>query len=141
MTREEKVLTIKHKISKEIDDTVPQLIKNLQWATNNRFASTSFSIFYKSSMILASLAELKQKLAINHYMFEQVNSGCPIVSDDTLDILLAQPKILYPILYRGSICFDYDDEYWEHEHITVFERIVHEKTEETRIKNEYLSCK
>lgn len=127
MTREEKVLTIKHKISKEIDDTVPQLIKNLQWATNNRFVAISFSTFYKSSMILASLAELKQKLMLADYMFEQVNVfDTPIVSDETLDILLEQSKILYPILDKGNIRFDYNDEYWEYEHITVLERIIHQ---------------
>lgn len=126
MTREEKVLTIKHKISKEIDAIVPQLIENLQWATNNRFASTSFSIFYKSSMILASLAELKQKLMIEHYMFEQVNFDRFIVSEDTLDILLEQSKIIYPIADKRYIIFDYDDEYWEHEYISVLERDTHE---------------
>lgn len=129
MTREEKVLKIKHKISKEIDTTVPQLIENLQWATNNRFVSTSFSIFYKSAMILASLVELKQKLILNGYMFEQVNFGQPIVSDDTLDILLNQSKIIRPILDSDYIRFDYDDEYWEYEHVTVLERVVHEETE------------
>lgn len=127
MTREEKVLKIKHKISKEIDDTVPQLIKNLQWATNNRFASTSFSIFYKSSMILASLVELKQKLMIENYMFEQVNFGKFIVSKDTLDILLEQSHILYPIVDEGRVRFDYDDEYWEYNHITIFERCAHQQ--------------
>lgn len=111
MTREEKVLKIKHKISKEIDDIIPQLIENLQWATNNRFVSTSFSIFYRSSMILASLVELKQKLMIENYMFEQVNFGKFIVSEDTLDILLEQSHILYSIVDEGRVRFDYDDEY------------------------------
>ena len=140
MTIEEKVLTIKHKISKEIDAIIPQLINNLQWATNNRFVSTSFSTFYKSSMLIASLAELKQKL-IGHCMFEQVSFGCPIVSDDTLDILLNQSKIIDPILDSGYIRLDFNDEYWEHEHITVLERILHDEAEEERIKNEYLSCR
>ena len=127
MTREEKVLTIKHKISKEIDATVPQLIENLQWATNNRFAATSFSTFYRSAMILASLTELKQKLMIENYMFEQVNFGKFIVSEDTLDILLEQSHILYPIVDEGRVRFDYDDEYWEYKHITIFERCAHQQ--------------
>lgn len=127
MTREEKVLKIKHKISKEIDTTVPQLIENLQWATNNRFVSISFSTFYRSAMILASLVELKQKLILNGYMFEQVNFGKFIVSEDTLDILLEQSYILYPIIDEGRVQFDYDDEYWEYKHITIFERCAHQQ--------------
>ena len=111
---------------------VPQLIKNLQWATNNRFVATSFSTFYKSAMILASLAELKQKLMIEHYMFEQVNFDRFIVSEDILNILLEQSKILYPVFDRGYIRFDYDDEYWEHEHITVLEKVIHEETEKDK---------
>lgn len=124
MTREEKVLIIKDKISKEIDTTVPQLIENLQWATNNRFVSTSFSIFYKSSMILASLAELKQKLTNKYHMFEQIKFDRFIVSEDTLDTLLEQSHILFPI---GYIHFDYDDEYWEHEYISILKMCAHEK--------------
>lgn len=137
MTREEKVLTIKHKITKEIDDIVPQLIERLRWATNNRFAATSFSTFYESSVILASLAELKQELMLDDYMFEQVNNfDQPIVSDETLDILLEQSKILYPILDKGNIRFDYNDEYWEHEHTTVLERIIHQHREEDEMSED-----
>lgn len=117
MTREEKIKALEEKILAEIAEAKPRLIKELKKNFDNtsKFCTIAAKIFIYNNL---------EQTILNYPVFEEECQNEYTVKEDTLDMLLKENKILSKITTDLRFTFDFNDEFWEHQYFTIFERIA-----------------
>lgn len=117
MTREEKVKVIKGKILEEIAEEKPRLTKELKENLDNtsEFCTISAKLFVYNNL---------EQIMLNYPVFEEECQNKYTVKEDTLNMFLKENKILPRITTDFRFTFDFNDEFWEHQYFTIFERVA-----------------
>ena len=135
MTREEKIKMLEEKLWNEIAEEKVNLTKVLNYALE----INSPQKFNHAAMNLASFALLEEALFCK-CMFRSAASVIDsdiryVVNEDTLDILLNKKHILTPIREEYDIHTDWSDKWWQHNSISIYEKLAYYKKKREESEN------
>lgn len=135
MMREEKIKVLEEKLWHEIAEEKFKLTKVLNYSLE----TNSPQKFNHAAMKLASFALLEEALCCK-CMFRSAASVIDsdiryVVDEDTLDILLNKKHILIPIIEEYGIHTDWSDEWWQHNSISIYERLAYYRRKREESEN------